>query len=52
MGGNTELSTSDSVARNLTENTDEHFDTEEEMNLGDLNITSNYNDCDSLVEEK
>ena len=49
---NTELSTSDSVARQLIENPDDMVDTEEEMDFDDLTITGNYSDYDILEEEK
>ena len=52
MTTNTELSTSDSVARKLTENPDGMVDTEEEMSFEDLNITVNHNDHNILEEEK
>ena len=52
MGKHTELSTSDSVARKLTQNTDENVNTEEEMDFDDLTITGNYSDYDLLEEEK
>ena len=38
---NIALSTSDSVARQLTENPDDMVETEEEMDFYDLNITGN-----------
>ena len=41
---NTELSTSASVARQLTENPDDIVNTEEEMDFDDLTITVNYSD--------
>ena len=52
MVKNTELSISDSVARKLTENTDEYVDTEKEMDFDDLTIIGNYSDYDNLDEEK
>ena len=52
MTKNTELSTSDLVARKLIENPDDMVDTEEEMSFEDLNITGNYSDYDILEEEK
>ena len=52
MTKNTELSTSTSVARQLTENPDDMVDTEEEMSFEDLTITGNYSDYDILEEEK
>ena len=48
----TELGTSDSVARKLTENPDENVDTEEEMDFYDQTITGNYSDYEILEEEK
>ena len=48
---NTELSTSDSVAKQLIENPDENVDTEEEMDFDDLTIPRNYSDYD-ILEKK
>ena len=45
---NTELSTSDSVARQLTENPDDMVDAEEEISSEDLTITGDYSDYDIL----
>ena len=45
---NTKLSTSESVARKMTENPDENVVTEEEMDFDDLNIRGDYSDCDIL----
>ena len=45
---NTELSTSESVARKMTEIPDEKIDTEEEMDFYDLNKTGDYSDYDIL----
>ena len=47
---NTELSTSGSVARKLTENPDESFYTEEEIAFYYLTITGNYSDYDILED--
>ena len=47
---NTELSTSGSVARQLTENPDEMLDIEEEMDFDDWTNTGNYSDYDILEE--
>ena len=52
MVKNTELSTSESGARIITETPDENVDTEEEMDFDDLTITGNYSDYDILEEEK
>ena len=52
MVTNTELSTSESVARKITETPDENFDTEEEMTFDDLTIPGDYSDYDILEEEK
>ena len=49
---NTELSTSKSVARKITEYPNENVDTEEEMFFDDLNIPGDYSDYDLLEEEK
>ena len=49
---NTEISASDSVARQLTENPDEMVNTEEEMAFDNLTIIGNYSDYDILEEEK
>ena len=42
------LSNYDSVKRQLTENTDEKVDTDEEIDFDELTITGNYNDYDNL----
>ena len=52
MAKNTELITSESVARKITETPDENVDTEEEMYFDDLNIPGKYSDYDNLEEEK
>ena len=52
MVKNTELSTSDSVEMQLTENPDEKVDTEEQMDFDNLTITGNYIDYNILEEEK
>ena len=52
MTKNKELSTSDSMARQFTENPDELFDTEEEMYFYYLTITDSYSYYDILEEEK
>ena len=49
---NTELSTSASVARQLTENPDDMVNTEEEISFDNLTITGNYSDYDILEDEK
>ena len=49
---NTELSNSNSAAKKLTENPDENFNTEEDMDFDDLNIPGDYSDYDILQEEK
>ena len=49
---NTELSTSESVARKILDTSDKNVDTEEEMSFEDLNIPVDYSDYDILVEEK
>ena len=49
---NTELFTSTLVARQLTENTYDIVDSEEEMYSEDLTITGDYSDYDILEEEK
>ena len=49
---NTELSTSTLVARQLTENTDDMVDAEEEMSSEDLTITGDYSVYDILEDEK
>ena len=46
------LSTSESVARKMTEITVENVDTEEEMVYDDLTIPGDYIDYDILDEEK
>ena len=48
MVKNTELSTSESVARKITETPDINFDTEEDMSFDGLNIPRNYSDYDIL----
>ena len=48
----TELSTSDLVVRQLTENQDDMVDTEEEMSFDDLTITGDYSGYGILVEGK
>ena len=52
MVKNTELSTSESVARKITYTPDENVDTEESMSFDDLTIPGNYSDYDILEEEK
>ena len=47
---NTELSTSTSMARQLTENPDDMVNAEEEMAFGDLTVPGNYSDYDILEE--
>ena len=49
---NTELSTSGSVTRKITETPDEDVDTEEEMYSDSLTIPGDYSDYDILEEEK
>ena len=49
---NTELSTSESVARNIKETPDENVDTEEETSFDDLTIPGDYSNYDILEEEK
>ena len=51
-GENNELSTSESVARKMTETLDENIDTEEEMAFDDMTIPGDYSDYDILEEEK
>ena len=48
----TELSTSESVARKMTEIPDENVDTEEEMAFDDLTIPGDCSYYDILEEEK
>ena len=45
---NTELSTSDSVARQLTENPDGMVNALEEMSSEDSNVTGDYSEYDIL----
>ena len=52
MAKNTEWSTSESVARKITETPNENVDTEEEMYFYELTITGDYSDYDILEEEK
>ena len=52
MAKTTELSTSESVPRKITETPDENVDTEEEISFGDLTITRDYSDYYILEEEK
>ena len=52
MVKNTELSTSESVARKDTETPDENVDIEEAMYFDDLTIPGDYSDYDILEEEK
>ena len=52
MAGNTELSTSESVARKMTNTTDENVDTEEEMDFDELTIPGDYSDYDISKEKK
>ena len=40
------------MERQLTENTDDIVNTEEDMDFDDLNIAGNYSDYDILDEEK
>ena len=49
---NTNLSTSESVARKMTEITVENVDTEEEIVFDDLTIPGDYSSYDILEEEK
>ena len=49
---NTELITSGSVARQMTENKDEYDDIEEEIYFDTLNIPGNYSGCDIFEKEK
>ena len=48
MAKNTELSTSESVVRKITETLDENFDTEEEIHFDDLTIPGDYSGYDIL----
>ena len=52
MVKNTELSTSESVARKMTQTPDENVDTWEEIALYYLTIPGDYSDYDILDEEK
>ena len=52
MVKNTELSTSESVARKMTETPNENFDTEEDISFDDLTIPGDYSYYDILEEEK
>ena len=52
MVKNTELNTSESVARKITETTDGNVDTKEEMSFDDLTIPGDYSDYDILEKEK
>ena len=49
---NIQLSTSESVARQMTEGQYEKFDTEKEMAFDDLTIPGYYSDYNILEEEK
>ena len=49
---NTELSTTESLARKITESPVENVDTEEEIYFDDLTITGDYSYYDILEEEK
>ena len=49
---NTELSTTESVARQMTKNPIENVNTEEEIYFDDLAIPGNYSDYDILEEEQ
>ena len=49
---NTELSTSESVARKMTETSNENFDTEEDMSFDALTIPGYHSYYDVLVKEK
>ena len=49
---NTELTTTESVARKMTECPVENVDTEEEMAFDDLTITGDYSEYDILKEEE
>ena len=52
MTKNTELITSASVARQLTENPHDTVDTEEEASFEEITITGNYSDYNNSEEEK
>ena len=52
MKKNTELSTSESAASKMTENSDENVDTEEEMDFDDLIIPGDYSDYDFWRKKK
>ena len=47
---NTQLSTSESVARQMTETLDENFDTEQEIAFDEFTIPADYTDCDIFEE--
>ena len=49
---NTELTTTESVARKLTEHPVENVNTEEEMAFYDLTIPGDYSDYEIFDEEK
>ena len=49
---NTELTTTEAVARKMTECLVENVDTEEEMDFDDLTIPDDYSDDDILEEVK